>query len=560
VLNKFRPASNPIDEYIPRSFEAGRSARELSAIQGRLLQRDELFASVADFVANAAHKGLSLPTSIDYRMLPIAAFSLSPSLAVTVDRRSVKPSLIQCFLAALCNQISNEHKGVTNAPLAPTVIDAEIELTLWSSGTSINLLSSVQLWREISTGGTLDEFEMYTTPKLYGSKERLTELLFGVAVAYLPKGAPLLDLMAGTGIVARKYAARHPVTANDANPYAALLTRAQGISLDPSHVADLLRRLKPAFDANLDGIQHLIASSLEEEAAFLHADYNASTLKAYESFCSRMVLPAEAAPPAGSPHVLCTARYSNAYFGISQAAEIDSLRTSIENVLAAEDPMHDLCLAALIIAVCTCNSGPHFAQPPKLTSLKSLRDIIERRARSVFWEFELALRRFAARRALAMPYGPVTTLDWRDALDAFITGLGNVRPAGVYLDPPYSKLQYSRYYHVLNVLLAYDYPACEGVGRYPPRAQRFSSRFEYQPRAAERELGEVFARCSSAGLHLMLSYGDRGFLPIASLIEMMTARFRRVNVFFERIRHHSQGVPLSAPEGKIIEYVLVGMP
>jgi len=249
-----------------------------------------------------------------------------------------------------------------------------------------------------------------------------------------------------------------------------------------------------------------------------------------------------------------------AYFGVAQAAEIDSLRTAIESALAADDPVHDLCLAALVIAVCTCNSGPHFAQPPKLTSLKALRDIIERRARSVFWEFELALQRLAARRPLAMPFGPVTALDWRNALDAFTADLGNVRPAGVYLDPPYSKLQYSRYYHVLNVLIAYDYPTSVGVGRYPPRAQRFSSRFEYQPRAAEREFGEVFARCSGAGLHLMLSYGDRGFLPISSLIEMMTACFRRVDVFFERIRHHSQGVPPLAPDGKVIEYVLLGTP
>jgi hypothetical protein len=534
------------------------SARPLSAIQGRLLPRDELFARVSDFVAKVAHEDVGLPIDVEDRMLPIAAFSLSPSLAVTVDRRSVKPSLIQCLLAALASQFSNGHEAIGKASLVPTVIDADAELTLWSAGTSINPVSSAELWREISIGGVLDEFEVQTTPKLYGSKERLTDLLFGVAVASLPTGAPMLDLMAGTGIVSRKLAARHPVRANDANPYAALLTRAQGISSDPHCIAGLMRRLKRPFDANLDGIHRLIASSLDEEAAFLHADYDVSTLKAYSSFCSRMVLPAEAAPASGSPHLLCTARYSNAYFGVTQAAEIDSLRTAIEITLPADDPMRDLCLAALVIAVCICNSGPHFAQPPKLTSLKSLRDVIERRARSVFWEFELALRRLVARSPLPMPFGPVTTLNWRDAIDAFVANIGNIRPAGVYLDPPYSKLQYSRYYHVLNVLLAYDYPACEGVGRYPPRAQRFSSRFEYQPRAAEREFAEVFSRCSGAGLHLTLSYGDRGFLPVPSLIAMMTAHFRRVHVFFESIRHHSQGVPLSESKGKIMEYILVG--
>jgi hypothetical protein len=468
---------------------------------------------------------------------------------------------MQCFLAALRTEISSESDAATDAPLTATVIDAAIELTLWSPGSRIDLSSTPKLWHEIIVGGALDEFEVYTTPKLYGSKERLTDVLFGVAMACLPAGAPVLDLMSGTGIVSRKYAARHPVTANDANPYAALLTRAQGISLDPNGVTDLMHRLRAHFDANLDGLRRLVASALEEEAAFLHGDLDAPTLDAYASFCSRIVLPPEAAPPpTGSPHQLCTARYANAYFGVAQATEIDSLRAAIETTLAGDPPMHDLCLAALVIAACICNSGPHFAQPPKIASIEALREIIEHRARSVFWEFELALKRLAARRPLAMPFGPVTALDWRKALESFTANLSGARPAAVYLDPPYSKLQYSRYYHVLNVLIAYDYPPCLGVGRYPPLAQRFSSRFEYQPRAAERELSEVFMRCSNAGLHLIVSYGDRGFLPIADLIRTMASYFRRVDVFSERIRHHSQGVPLSAPEGKIVEYVIVGMP
>lgn len=58
----------------------------------------------------------------------------------------------------------------------------------------------------------------------------------------------------------------------------------------------------------------------------------------------------------------------------------------------------------------------------------------------------------------------------------------------------------------------------------------------------------------------MLSYSDRGFLPVSLLAEMISSRFRRIEVFFDRIRHHSQGVPLSIPEGKVTEYVLIGTP
>jgi len=191
VLNTFRPALDLIDEFVPLSFEVGQSARPSFGIHGRLLARDGLFARVSDFVAKTVHENLGFPIA-EERMLPIAAFSLSRSLAVTVDRRSVKPSLIQCFLVAMAKRFPNGHEALGGAPLVPTVIDADAELTLWSMDPNIDHAACAALWREISTGGALDELEVQTTPKLYGSKERLTDLLFGVAVASLPTSAPIL--------------------------------------------------------------------------------------------------------------------------------------------------------------------------------------------------------------------------------------------------------------------------------------------------------------------------------------------------------------------------------
>jgi hypothetical protein len=216
-------------------------------------------------------------------------------------------------------------------------------------------------------------------------------------------------------------------------------------------------------------------------------------------------------------------------------------------------------MAALVTAACTCNCGPHFAQPRKLTSLKTFRDIAERRARNVIWEFELALRRLSTRRATREPV-PTTQLDWREALDLFVRHASGRRPAAVYLDPPYSKLQYSRYYHVLNVLISYDYPTIQGVGRYPPLRDRFSSRFEHRPRTAMREFEEIFRACQDQGLTLLVSYSDSGLVPIDDLTQAMSRAFGSVEVFSEHIRHHSQGVRLSKRPGLVTEYILVGVP
>ena len=40
------------------------------------------------------------------------------------------------------------------------------------------------------------------------------------------------------------------------------------------------------------------------------------------------------------------------------------------------------------------------------------------------------------------------------------------RPSVVYADPPYTRDHYSRYYHLLDTLLLYDYPDPVGKGQY----------------------------------------------------------------------------------------------
>jgi adenine-specific DNA-methyltransferase len=152
---------------------------------------------------------------------------------------------------------------------------------------------------------------------------------------------------------------------------------------------------------------------------------------------------------------------------------------------------------------------------------------------------------------------PVTQLDWPAALAEFVLNIGSDRRGVVYLDPPYSKLQYSRYYHVLNSILSYDYPPVEGAGRTPPREMRFSSKFEYQPVTARKEFDALFKACAMNRLSIVASYSDTGFVTIDELLRMMAAYYGRVDVFAERMRHHSQGVRLNGRQGNVTEYVLV---
>ncbi len=67
---------------------------------------------------------------------------------------------------------------------------------------------------------------------------------------------------------------------------------------------------------------------------------------------------------------------------------------------------------------------------------------------------------------------------WEPALRALESILAGNQVL-VYLDAPYRRDEYSRYYHPLETLVTYSYPSSIGVGKIPDKAlnERFVSEF-----------------------------------------------------------------------------------
>jgi adenine-specific DNA-methyltransferase len=82
----------------------------------------------------------------------------------------------------------------------------------------------------------------------------------------------------------------------------------------------------------------------------------------------------------------------------------------------------------------------------------------------------------------------------------------------IYADPPYSKAQYSRYYHVLETLVLYDYPEISGKGRY--RAERFNTDFS-RAGAVQEAMDRFINSAAQTGAPLYLSYPRNGLLYAA---------------------------------------------
>ena len=240
--------------------------------------------------------------------------------------------------------------------------------------------------------------------------------------------------------------------------------------------------------------------------------------------------------------------------------EIDSLRFAIDNAAAEGRISHterDWSLIALgQVASHVNNSTGHFAQYLK-PRIGNLHRILQKRRRSVLDEFFKAL-------ASMSPVGPE---EWRKHNAVFCSdAIGllrrmrrwKTRPSVVYADPPYSKAQYARYYHVLDVLIEYGYPAVFGEGRYPARRPR--TMFALEAHVVE-SIHQLVQSSAELGASIVLSYPSNGLLSARGVnpLHIIKRHYRRADLAFSvNGRHSTFGAPSVGWKIPVRENVYVG--
>ena len=84
----------------------------------------------------------------------------------------------------------------------------------------------------------------------------------------------------------------------------------------------------------------------------------------------------------------------------------------------------------------------------------------------------------------------------------------------VYADPPYSFVHYSRFYHALETLVRYDYPASEYYGRY--RSDRHQSPFCVKTKV-KKAFQDIILPVAEAQKKLVISYSNTGMITLGDL-------------------------------------------
>lgn len=309
--------------------------------------------------------------------------------------------------------------------------------------------------------------------KYAGNKSRLLPFLIPIIRKRLARGKTLLDLFAGTHSVGYALKTRNRIIGNDVQAYSWAIGK--GILEGDYSLNRILaeKEIIPLFD------------SYQEEK------YN-----------------------------LFSKSFVNTYFGSAQCKEIDQLKFAIDTADIPDNKKFAyLCCLMYSMSILASTTG-YFAQylPSQRTKEHKKKSIVEK--------FLERCEDFT----LVKGQGKNLSLnvDYKQLLFNPNFEQYTSQSDLIYADPPYSAAQYSRYYHVLETIVKYDYPKIEFKGRY--RNDRFQSGFSNTSEVRE-EFHALFSGVAKFDKTLILSYvnSGSGLLPENEVVELAESSFSRVS-------------------------------
>ncbi len=204
--------------------------------------------------------------------------------------------------------------------------------------------------------------------------------------------------------------------------------------------------------------------------------------------------------------------YGGHYFSPSQALTFDFML----QCMPASEPERSVCLAAILSAASKCVASPgHTAQPfqPTLTAGKFL---LEAWKRNPLLVARKALDEICPRHANVTGKAIVA--------DALIAASSLQSDDLVIVDPPYSGVHYSRFYHVLETLARGECEPVSGVGRYPPITDRPQSEFSNKGQS-KRALERLVAALAAVNATVILTFpSGESSNGLSGDVVMQTAR------------------------------------
>lgn len=241
-----------------------------------------------------------------------------------------------------------------------------------------------------------------------------------------------------------------------------------------------------------------------------------------------------------------TRAYGGHYFSPKQALLVDALRATLP-----VDPLQrSVALAALICAASECVAAPgHTAQPFQPTK-EAAPFLFEAWRRDILSHTKSALERICPKHARIPGKGTVCDAE---------TLAGQLCHEDVaFIDPPYSGVHYSRFYHVLETIAQGSCSAVTGVGRYPDPSERPRSEFSIQSKS-KQALTRLFSKLAENGVRTIVTFPaeDTSNGLSGSIVEKVAAEYFSVAKTLVNGRFSTLGGNLQNRKARVPAYEII---
>lgn len=414
--------------------------------------------------------------------------------------------------------------------------------------------------------------ETFTVLNYQGSKNNLSSFIQKNIEPYIQDGKAIFDIFSGSAAVSNIFRDNYQVYANDAESYASIIADAVLNQADIISATELINSLDIEYTTTINKLAKPIIDFIKEEQLALDKENYEQLATLYDVYptvwnnkysnITKSKLTVDSIKQTHNFY-LFTTYYATNYYGISQALDIDCLI----KVINLHFPQYkNALLSCLFYAMkeTVFSKDGHMAQP--LSLKKNHSRLFIQRKKNVY---ELFIKKFKEYITLPLSMfsgkNMVFNSNFEDLLDQKI--FSNV--GLVYADPPYTDMQYSRYYHLLNVAAKYEYPELtttksghtKGLyteGRYQSKLSQRSS--------AKQSLENLISFCAHNNTNLAISYAypqdrenqatDRYTISIDELIEIAKKHYTnaRVNVVTQSYNHANHR---NSKQKKVLEYLIL---
>lgn len=398
-----------------------------------------------------------------------------------------------------------------------------------------------------------------------GSKKRLLNFINNTIANILPKGKTVFDIFCGTSAVGYSLKNNYRILSNDSEIFCYAMAKALVGNNTKFNFSSIEKSFFEIYNTNVNTLYSAFPEVENEEMFIVMKDIPA-LVNFYKTFTTVSQLGYEERNIA-SDYSLFTTYYSNSYFGLRQSIEIDSLRCAIEHYKNTENYYVLLCCLYYAMKEVVFSKDGHMAQPLNIEKNSSV--LLKRRQKSIFNYFNDKVAEFSNSNFVINNY--TNSCYNYNLSDVLAKGLIDDADL-VYADPPYTDMQYSRYFHLLETVTKYDYPEISqskgkvSTGLY--RSERYQSPLS-QHANAKRELEKLIEYCASKKKKLIFSYAypintetdkkDRYTMSIDDLVGLFEKHFGKkdttvLSVDFEHCNNRN------SISKKVYEYLIVGNP